>query len=263
MKYLRYILLSGLLAAPWCLAGPAEGLRKPVFIADLPTGPELQREVVANLPAEPLVVRGRLQTLNAGGEVDREWLAEMRLHWSSNGASRAAYVISDAFGRALAELDLVRATNGAVTRSFFTGPDRQPAAFAGGGTPIEGTDFVWGDLSLDFLWWPGGRTVAVDGFKGRKCVVVELPAPAESGGGAAWVRLWIEPKFHALLQAELCDAQKQPVRVLRVKSFRKIDGVWMIQDLEAQRLPAHTRTVLAVETVNGRKPAAGPAAPAE
>ena len=65
----------------------------------------------------------------------------------------------------------------------------------------------------------------------------------------AVVRLWIEAKVHVLLQAEAYDARQQRLRALRIKSFKKIKDLWMIEDLEVQTYPSRHRTLLRVQAV--------------
>jgi hypothetical protein len=54
------------------------------------------------------------------------------------------------------------------------------------------------------------------------------------------------------LRAEGLDAKGKQVRILWIKSFKKINDRWMLKDLEVQASPIH-RTKLVVREVNGRK----------
>jgi hypothetical protein len=170
----------------------------------------------------------------------------MHLAWT-NGAMHADYTLRDAFGANLARLEVVRPAAGALTYKLFRGPQLAPAPLTQLDLPLEGTDINWLDLSLSYLWWPGGRTTGMEHVKGRACYVVELPAPAAAATVCATVRLWIEAKVHVLLQAEAYDAQQQRVRALRIKSFKKIKDLWMIEDLEVQSYPSRHRTLLRVQ----------------
>ena len=107
-------------------------------------------------------------------------------------------------------------------------------------------------LTLSFRWWPGGRVTGEEDIRGRPCHVVEVPAPAGPPGQYAAVRLWIDGQLHMLLQAEGLDAGGKQVRILWVKSFKKINDRWMLKDLEIQSSPLH-RTKLVVREVNGER----------
>ncbi|MCX6998426.1 MAG: outer membrane lipoprotein-sorting protein [Kiritimatiellaeota bacterium] len=93
--------------------------------------------------------------------------------------------------------------------------------------------------------------------------------PAGTAAPCAAIRLWIEAQVRVLLQAETCDVRGQRLRALRVKSFKKIQDLWMIQDLEVETYPARHRTLLRVQEVRrsgrliqGREaPAAAPVEP--
>ena len=50
-----------------------------------------------------------------------------------------------------------------------------------------------------------------------------------------------------MLQAAAYYAQGQLVKMLEVKSFKKIRGVWIIQDLDVQSFPVRHKTTLRVK----------------
>ena len=54
------------------------------------------------------------------------------------------------------------------------------------------------------------------------------------------------------LKAEGLDANGKQVRILWVKSFKKIHDRWMLKDMEIQSSPLH-RTKLVVREVNGEQ----------
>ena len=241
---------------------------RPAAIATLPDGVRLLQEVVAGLPQELLQIKARLEARNRSDDLDKVRLAEMSLDWRG-GAIKAEYTLSDAFGGQLARLEVRRTPAGALVYSGFRGPELKPVEHLDLGQPLEDTDINWLDLSLSFLWWPDARTIGTEHIKGRRCYVVEVPVPAGTAAPSAFVRLWIEAQVRVLLQAEAFDARPQQLRALRVKSFKKIQDLWMIQDLEVETYPSRHRTLLRVQEVrrNGRiiqgleEPAAAPVEP--
>ncbi|TAN35972.1 MAG: outer membrane lipoprotein-sorting protein [Verrucomicrobia bacterium] len=218
----------------------------PAAVATLPDAAQLLRQVVAGLPNEPLTIQARVEAYDDLDYLDKLRLAEMHLAWK-DGAIQADYTIRDGFGANLARLELARPAEGAMTYKLFRGAQLAPEPLTMLDLPLEGTDINWLDLSLSYLWWPGGRTVGMEHVKGRACYVVDLPVPREVSTVCVMVRLWIEAKVHVLLQAEAYDAKQQRLRVLRIKSFKKVNDLWMLEDLEVQTYPRRHHTLLRVQ----------------
>ena len=211
-----------------------------------PSAEELLNTVTASLPAVPVLVKAQIQSRNAGGEVERSFGADMRLDWHGRPPS-AKYTINDAFGDALEGLNIVWPEAGARQFHYFKGDPPVAARLENLYGAIQGTDIGWTDLSLSYLWWGGGRTVGAEKIKGRYCYIVDLRAPADEAGEYAGVRLWIDPQIKILLQAAAYDAQGQLVKMLEVKSFKKIRDVWIIQNLDVQSFPVRHKTTLRVK----------------
>jgi hypothetical protein len=76
---------------------------------------------------------------------------------------------------------------------------------------------------------------------------VDLRAPVGEAGEYAGVRLWIDPQIRILLQAAAYDVRGGLLKMLEVKSFKKIRGVWIIQNLDVQSYPLRHRTTLRVK----------------
>jgi hypothetical protein len=79
--------------------------------------------------------------------------------------------------------------------------------------------------------------------------VIDVQAPEGEPSAYDRVRLWVDPKIHVLLRAEAYDAAGERVRSMEVKSFKKIDEVWMIKNLDVVEHPSRKRTRLRVESV--------------
>lgn len=223
-----------------------------------PTAAELLSDVLARLPQQPLQVRGDIVVRHRHGIVDRSFRFDMQLRWGSEPAE-ACYTIRDAFGNSLEQMTVRRAGGGEPTFFYAVGDPPAPAPMPGLYDAVQGTDVSWTDLSLSFLWWRGGSVVATNEVRGRRCYVVEVPAPPSAGRETApgkmapyrSVRLWIDAEIHMLLQAEGLNASGRAVRRLWVKSFKKVNDTWMIKDLEVQEANSGRRTKLVVLEVNG------------
>ncbi len=212
-----------------------------------PPAAELLSRVVASLPDVPLTVTAQLQSRSRTGQREKTLNAEMRLDWSGRPPS-ARYTLSDAFGDPLEALNIVW-RRGRRSYEYLAGPGLAPAAVPDLSAPVQGMEVSWMDLSFSFLWWPGGETVGAEKIKGRYCCIVDLPAPEGEGGIYAGVRLWIDPQINLLLQAAGYDAAGVPLRLLEVKSFKKVKDVWVIQNVDIQSLPSRRRTSLRVRNV--------------
>lgn len=213
-----------------------------------PEAQELIRSVAAALPTVPVLIQAQLQVRDRRGAVERVLNAEMRLDWYGQPPS-AQYVIRDAFGTPREGLSLTWHKPGPPAYRYFRGEALESQELPDLYQPLEGTDISWVDLSLSFLWWPGGRTVGQERIKGRLCYVVDLPTPAQEQIPCAGVRLWIEPHIPMLLQAATYDREGAILRLMEVKSLKKIREVWVIQNLDVQSFPGRHRTSLRVRQV--------------
>jgi len=234
------------------------GLTLGLSSADPLEADRLLDDVVARLPAEPLRISGDLLVRKRHGVPVNRFSFEMLLDWGQL-PNTARYTIRDAFGTDLEQLTVKRDADGTPNFHHASGDplkaDTVPPLF----DTVQSSDISWVDLALAFLWWKGGEVTGSEEVKGRKCHVVEVPAPGgaddavqsgEKTDGAgtpyARVRLWIDEELRMLLQAEGLDAEDNLIRKLWVKSFKKIDDHWMIKDLEVQSYPVKHRTKLSI-----------------
>lgn len=215
----------------------------------LPDARQLLDSVLKSLPSVPLKIISQLQARTREGKLDRTLNAEMKLNWRASQPT-AKYTIRDAFGRDLEGLDVVLNADGSREVRYYKGDPLVSAPPPDLYGPIQDTDVNWTDLSLSFLWWPGGRTVGAEEIKGRFCYIIDLPAPEAEPGAYAGMRLWIDPQIHILLQAAGYDGTGQMVKLLEVKSFKKIRDVWVIQNLDMQSFPSRHKTSLKVKSVD-------------
>jgi hypothetical protein len=105
------------------------------------------------------------------------------------------------------------------------------------------------DLTMAFLWWRGGKITGMDSVKTVDCYVIEMNAPPTDKNTYASVKLWIGKKSHMMIQAEGYNAKHKKVRRLWIKSGQKIDGQWVIKDMEIQKYPKAQMTKLRVNSM--------------
>lgn len=110
---------------------------------------------------------------------------------------------------------------------------------------VAGTDVTTSDLTLEYLWWDDvsfdaereGETV-----NGQVCAVVVLKK------GDRLVRVWVDRKTGALLQAEEFDGEKA-IRRLWGTRLKKFGERWMANQLEVETFGSGHRTKIIVETL--------------
>ncbi len=249
-RFLRAAAAALLLLPAAAVFSAIDESEMPADVSLYPDARALLDQVTGSLPDVPIKVKARLQSRSRDGEIEKELNTEMNLDWRGRPPT-ARYAVRDAFGGTLAELDITWRADGTTQCRYREGDPPAAAPLPDLDGAIEGTDISWTDLSLSFLWWGGGRTVGSETIKGRFCYIVELPAPAPDEGTYAGVRLWIDPQIHILLEAAAYDRQGQLLRLLEVKSFKKIGQVWVIQNLDVQSFPARHKTSLRVQQVEG------------
>ena len=216
-----------------------------------PDAQQLLDDVVIQLPREPLEISGDIILRKRRGVVVNELSFQMKLDYGALPAT-AIYTICDKFGREVEQLKVTRAHGREAEFKYYSGQGHTEAPVPDLFSAVQATDVTWMDLTLSFLWWPGGRITGMESVKGRTCYQVEIPAPTGWKGSYTRIVLSIDKSLHMLLRAEALDAAGKSVRVLWVKSIKKINDRWMLKDLEVQSGP-NRRTKLVVREVNGEK----------
>lgn len=212
---------------------------------DLPAADRVLARVREAMPSVPLRLTGLLQSRSPSGEIEQTCPADIRLDWGSTPPT-ATYIIRDAFGAELERLVMRWPASGRAEYEYRSGDPPAPAELPDLTQTIQGMDFTWADLSLDFLWWSGGRTAGTEKRKGRPCYILDVPAPPHAVSAYSGVRLWVDAEVHVLLQAEAYDRDRQRVRRLQVKSLKRVNDLWTIQNLDIQTFPSRHKTTLRV-----------------
>ena len=173
----------------------------------------------------------------------RELVMNCRTMVPADVELRGRIILRNRKGISQAEHDYVLSRSNSVTRLSIDGqPCHQPPATSHQ-QPLLGTDVTWSDLTLDYLWWDDfsfdaaheGETV-----HGQVCAVVVLKKDARA------VRVWIDRKTGALMQAEEMDGERT-VRRLWGTRIRKFGERWMANVLEVETVGSGHRTKITVE----------------
>ena len=113
-----------------------------------------------------------------------------------------------------------------------------------GVTPIKdahalfiGSAFTAEDLGLGFLGWKSQELLGLDTHRDRNCWrIVSRPAKSDR---SAYDRVdcWIDQEYFALLRAVARDAAGNALREFDVRSFQKLENVWMLKRLDLSAPP--------------------------
>ncbi|MCA1807907.1 MAG: outer membrane lipoprotein-sorting protein [Kiritimatiellia bacterium] len=231
----------------------APAVRQSAAAADVPleiTAEDVMRRVRANLPQHPVRITGRLRSGPLHSGFDNNFNVEINLDLGRKPAL-AGYLLRDRFGALLEQMTVMLHAPGAVEWQYQDGAQAPPPLYE----HIRRTDLTWSDLALSFLWWPARALTGFDSFRGRSCYVIDLAAPAtvDAARPGETRRIWIDEKMFVLLQMEVRENDSL-VRRLTVRSFQKINGQWMVKDMEMRSPEQARRTILSVDDVLSMTP---------
>ncbi len=187
-----------------------------------------------HLPDDPLTLSGSLKVAK-NRYVKSSLPVEMELDWGAE-TPRASYRIG--------EETLAITWHNNQPRYAFSNPANTPAS------AILDSGITWADLSFSVLWWPNARLVKEEKKINRDCYVVDVPVPASENT----MRLWIEKKMGMLLEAQTLDARQKELRYMKIKSIKKLDGLWVAKDLEIDDRPSGTKTTLQINDLEWKNP---------
>lgn len=204
---------------------------------------QLLQDVVRQLPSSPIKVSGNLMVRRRRGVPVANYRFELNADWGK-APPQATYRIDDNFGSPLEQLTIIHESKNKYV--YSCGDPLQESTLKRLSTPIQKTDLTWTDLTLSFLWWRGGKIVGEESIRTFDCYIILIPAPGKSESAYDSVKVWISKKTHLMLKAEGYNTQNDLVRRLWVKSCKKINGEWMIKDMEIQKYPKTQMTKLRV-----------------
>ena len=191
--------------------------------------------VRTKLPDDPLKLTGSLKVRTRNGFTKANLPVEMELNW---GAAKptASYRIDKE------SMDITWDND----RPAYTFSDDRNTPTSN----ILGTGITWADLSFSVLWWSGSKLVDEEKKINRECYVVDVPVPDSDNP----MRLWIEKKMGMLLEAQTFDGNNKQIRRMKIKSIKKMDGMWVAKDLEILDKQTGSKTTLQISGLEWKDP---------
>lgn len=147
-------------------------------------------------------------------------------------------------GIPIAEYDYVLTRKQGETELSLKDEKGKPVEFERGGRILQ-TDVTWSDLTLDYLWWDDcsfDEQKEGESVHGQVCSVIQLKK------GSRLVRVWIDKKTGALMQAEEFEGDKS-IRKLWGTRIKKFSERWMANVMEVETVGSGHRTKIIVEDV--------------
>lgn len=120
--------------------------------------------------------------------------------------------------------------------------DEKPVEVKPDGQLLD-TDVTWSDLTLDYLQWPD---CAFDPVREQESVQTISCQVLLLKKGSRTVRVWIDRKTGALMQAEELEGE-EVLRRMFGTSLKKFDGVWAPRTIEVGKPSAKYRTKIVVD----------------
>jgi hypothetical protein len=213
-------------------------------------GRGLAAELLAQKPVENLDAMAVFQKTDRSG-----MRSETRVRFQvmvNPGSWRSVYTAFDAQSTAIGQFTVVHVDQepNQYLQTQITGkadPSTRPVAvpieqvFT---TPFAGSDFLLGDLGLEFFRWPEQRLVKRQMRMGRSCRVLESQNPRPTPATYLRVLSWIDLESGGLIRAEAYDIKNQLVKEFTVHSFEKVNQQWQVKKMEIHDLPSGSRTWL-------------------
>jgi len=112
------------------------------------------------------------------------------------------------------------------------------------GDPIRGTDMLYEDLAMRFLYWPQTNLKGVESIKGRDAWKLHIVNPNRRPrvGPYSQVYIWVDQKSGGLMKMEAFDWDGHRTKIYEVRSAQKIKGTWMLKKMDVETYKKGKRT---------------------
>lgn len=183
-----------------------------------------------NLPAKPIELVGKLK-ISTKNNYTKSLPITINLNWGAPQPT-ASYYIGTPKKKTFQSLHIT--WKNAQPSYQFSDPKAQPS------DEVLGTGITWADLSFSMLWWPHSQLIGEEKKINRNSYIIDIPIPDSPNK----IRLWIDKKMGMLLESQTFNPQGKRIRRMKIKSIKKMDGMWVASDLEVKNYENGHKTTL-------------------
>lgn len=211
---------------------------------------EIMAQCRLMFPQEKVGLSGELTVRRQRGVIDSRRPYRITLDWAGEVPTAECTLYRDRLGGEQLQRAILTRVDGRATIRLFDDQNIESTVPPRFNSRIGETDITWMDLSLDYLWWPNAerRPELDERILSRQCLVIDMTPPTPIPGCKV-VRLWIDRSMGYMLQAEHIGPLGKPIRRMWVQMVKKMQGRWMIRDLEIETVGLERRTRLFVEAL--------------
>ena len=139
------------------------------------------------------------------------------------------------------ETVVLRQKKGGYTLTRQTANGNEPVPVSEYSDRVRGTDVLFEDLTMRFLYWPWATLDAEEHrIKTRKCWKLHIRNPKRDGPySQVWI--WVDKQSGGLMKMVAFDWDGYQVKTFEVLSGQKIDGSWVLKDMNVFSYSPKTR----------------------
>ncbi len=119
-----------------------------------------------------------------------------------------------------------------------------PGGDADLGRAFAHSDFLVGDLALQFFGWPKQTVLRWEMHRSCGCTVLESTNPEAGPYVYSRVVSWIDDESLGIVEAEAYDARGKLVKDFEPKDLKKVNGQYQVQSMVMENVQTGTRTRL-------------------
>lgn len=107
---------------------------------------------------------------------------------------------------------------------------------------VRGSDIVYEDIAMRFLYWPAPMHLKVEKTKGGPSWKIRCANP-EGNGPYAIVDVWVSQESGALVRMNGFDSKRRLIKSYEVESVQRYKGAWMLRMMNVRTYPTSTGPV--------------------
>ncbi len=239
--FIHVFILAILLGSPYIVFAHNQEIEaesfNPIIESPLPEASNVIKKMLDMLPIEPISGSGTIKIYEGDNKQSIKFEFKIKLKGMDRTCS---YSLLDAFGDVQEKIIVVWTNNNekkifvqnGKSASFVKKANSKDLA-------IGKTDLKVDDLTLECLHWQNWKAIRRAELLGRKCVVLQ------NVRDGILYELCIDDSWLVPLQwQEFLLENKSLVRTISVKSFKKINDVWMVKDIEIYNHTTFRKTIV-------------------